>query len=128
MSGAEGQKARKFIDYCNAYHLPLVSLVDTPGVMTGPDAERQGSLKYGLAAACALAWANVPVFSVILRKAFGFGGALMGGAKGPQTVALAWPSADFSSLPPDSAIESAHAKELEEAEDREALYAELMKQ
>ena len=127
LSGAEGQKARKFIDYCNAYHLPLISLVDTPGVMTGPDAERQGSLKYGLAAAYALAWANVPVFSVILRKAFGFGGALMAGSKGPQTVALAWPSADFSSLPPDSAIESAHAKELDAAEDREALYAELMK-
>jgi len=46
----------------------------------------------------------------------------------PQTVALAWPTADFSSMPPDSAIESAHKKELDEAEDRDALYAELMKQ
>ena len=127
LSGAEGQKARKFIDYCSAYHLPIVSLTDTPGVMTGPAAEREGSLKYGLAAAYALAWANVPVFSVILRKAFGFGGALMAGSSGPQTVALAWPTADFSSLPPDSAIESAHAKELAEADDREALYADLMK-
>ena len=52
----------------------------------------------------------------------------MAGSAGPQTVALAWPTADFSSLPPDSAIESAHKKELDAAEDREALYAELMKQ
>ena len=127
LSAAEAQKARKFIDYCNAYHLPLISLTDTPGVMTGPVAEREGSLKYGLGAAYALAWADIPVFSVILRKAFGFGGALMAGSAGPQTVALAWPTADFSSLPPDSAIESAHKKELDAAEDREALYAELMK-
>jgi acetyl-CoA carboxylase carboxyltransferase component len=128
LSAAAAQKARKFIDYCNAYHLPLISLADTPGVMTGPASEKEGSLKFGLGAAYALAWANIPVFSVILRKAFGFGGALMAGASGPQTVALAWPTADFSSLPPDSAIESAHKKELDEAEDREALYAELMKQ
>ena len=52
----------------------------------------------------------------------------MAGSAGPQTVSLAWPTADFSSLPPDSAIESAHKKELDEAEDREALYAELIKQ
>ena len=128
LSAAEGQKARKFIDYCSAYHLPIVSLADTPGVMTGPASEREGSLKFGLGAAYSLAWANVPVFSVILRKAFGFGGSLMAGAMGPQTVALAWPTADFSSMPPDSAIESAHKKELDEAEDRDALYAELMKQ
>ncbi|MGX4675626.1 acyl-CoA carboxylase subunit beta [SAR92 clade bacterium H246] len=128
LSAAAAQKARKFIDYCSAYHIPIISLTDTPGVMTGPQSEREGSLKYGLGAAYALAWADIPVFSVILRKAFGFGGALMAGSAGPQTVALAWPTADFSSLPPDSAIESAHKKELDEAEDREALYAELMKQ
>ena len=128
LSAAEAQKARKFIDYCNAYHVPLVSLTDTPGVMTGPVSEREGSLKYGLGAAYALAWADIPVFSVILRKAFGFGGALMAGSAGPQTVALAWPTADFSSLPPNSAIEAAHKKELEAAEDPDALYADLMAQ
>lgn len=128
LSAAAAQKARKFIDYCSAYHIPIVSLADTPGVMTGPASEKEGSLKFGLGAAYALAWADVPWFSVILRKAFGFGGALMAGSAGPQTVALAWPTADFSSLPPDSAIESAHKKELDEAEDRDALYAKLMKQ
>ena len=128
LSGAEGQKARKFIDVCSAYHVPIISLTDTPGVMTGPEAERQGSLKYGLAAAYALAWTNTPVFSVILRKAFGFGGGLMAGSFGPQTVALAWPSVEFSSLPADSAIAAAHAKELEQAENPEALRRELIQQ
>lgn len=128
LSGQEGQKARKFIDLCSAYHVPIITLTDTPGVMTGPEAERQGSLKYGLAAAYSLAWASTPVFSVILRKAFGFGGGLMAGSFGPQTVALAWPTVDFSSLPPDSAIAAAHSKELEQAEDPEALREELMQQ
>lgn len=128
LSGPEGQKARKFIDLCGAYHLPIISLTDTPGVMTGPEAERQGSLKYGLAAAHSLAWANTPLFSVILRKAFGFGGGLMAGSFGPQTVALAWPSVDFASLPSDSAIAAAHAKELEQADDPQALREQLMQQ
>lgn len=126
IESAEAIKVRKFIDLCNAYHVPLLSLTDTPGVMTGPTAEKGGSLKYGLAAAYALAWANVPIFTVILRKSFGFGGALMAGFQAGQTVALVWPTVDFTSLPPDSAIQAAHAKELEQAEDREAMYAELM--
>lgn len=126
ISGDEAQKVRKFIDLCGAYHIPLLSLTDTPGVMTGPEAERQGSLKYGLAAVYALANANVPLLTVILRKAFGFGGALMAGYQAGQTVAFAWPTADFSSLPPDAAIESAHREELAQAEDRDALYQQLM--
>lgn len=127
IGGSEGQKARKFIDLCAAHHLPLVSLTDTPGVMTGPDAEREGSLKHGLAAAYALAHSNVPFFSVILRKAFGFGGGLMAGHNAGQTLALAWPTADFSSLPPDAAIEAAHRDELDAADDRDALFKTLMK-
>jgi acetyl-CoA carboxylase carboxyltransferase component len=123
----EASKGRKFIDLCGAYHVPLVSLVDTPGVMTGPGAEREGSLKHGLAAVFSLAWANVPVFAVILRKAFGFGGSLMAGYRGGQTVRLAWPTVDFSSLPPESAVQSAHARELASAEDPEALREELLR-
>jgi propionyl-CoA carboxylase beta chain len=67
--------------------------------MTGPAAEREGSLKHGLAAMYAMAWAEVPVFAVIIRKAFGFGGALMGGYEGGQTLGVTWPTVDFSSLP-----------------------------
>jgi acetyl-CoA carboxylase carboxyltransferase component len=122
----EADKARKFIDICSAYHVPIVSLVDTPGVMTGPAAEREGSLKHGLAAMYAMAWAQVPVFAVIIRKAFGFGGALMGGYEGGQTLRVAWPTVDFSSLPPESAVQSAHARELEAADDPDALKAELL--
>lgn len=73
LNAAAAQKARKFIDYCSAYHIPIISLADTPGVMTGPASEKEGSLKFGLGAAYALAWADVPWFSVVLRKALSCG-------------------------------------------------------
>jgi hypothetical protein len=58
-----GQKERHFVDLCNAYHIPLIFLVDTPGVMTGPTSEKEGALRFGLAVAYALAWAEVPKVS-----------------------------------------------------------------
>ena len=109
-------KARHFIDLCSAYHLPLVSLADVPGVMTGPDAEREGTLRAGLAACNSLAWADVPLFTVVVHKMFGFGGGVMGGYGIGQTLTLAWPTADFGSLPVESGVFAAYPRELEEAE------------
>ncbi|MBM4450300.1 MAG: hypothetical protein FJ022_05795 [Chloroflexi bacterium] len=120
-----GQKQRHFIDLCNAYHIPLLFLVDVPGVMTGPESEREGALRFGLAVAHSLAWADVPKFTVIIRKAFGFGGSAMCGYMGGQTLTLAWPTADFASLPIDSGIEAAHAAELAAAKDPDSLRQQL---
>ena len=113
----EAQKFRKFIELCSSFHIPMVSLVDTPGVMTGPDSEREASLKHGLAAAYARAWADIPSFSVILRKAFGFGGGLMTGQGCGQSLTLAWPTVSFASLPADSAIDLLHSDEIALSED-----------
>ncbi|MFO7558589.1 MAG: carboxyl transferase domain-containing protein [Desulfobacterales bacterium] len=121
------QKERKFIDLCSAYHIPLLFLVDTPGVMTGPEAEKEGSLKFGLPVAYALAWADVPIFTVVVRKAFGFGGCAMSGYMMGQTLTLAWPTVDFSSLPADSAVFIVHQEELAAAEDPDALFKQLLK-
>jgi acetyl-CoA carboxylase carboxyltransferase component len=118
-------KQRHFIDLCSAYHVPLIFLVDVPGVMTGPESERQGALRAGLAVAYSLAWADVPKFTVVIRKAFGFGGSAMCGYMGGQTLVLAWPTVDFASLPVDSAIQSAHGAELAAAADPEALWKKL---
>lgn len=120
-----GQKERHFIDLCAAYHVPLLFLVDVPGVMTGPQSELEAAMRFGLSVAYALAWADVPKFTVVLRKAFGFGGCAMCGFGAGQTLTLAWPTVDFASIPVDSAILSAHGAELAEAEDPEALYKEL---
>lgn len=73
------RKARRFIDLCSAYHIPLVFLQDVPGVMTGPQSEKEGALREGLAVVYALAWADVPKVTIVMRKAFGFGACAMGG-------------------------------------------------
>ena len=123
---AAARKARHFIDMCNAYHVTLVFLQDVPGLMPGPQSEREGALRAGLALTYSLAWAEVPRVTVVIRKAFGYGACAMAGAGAGQSVVLAWPGADFGSLPPTSAILSAHARELDAAEDREALMKELL--
>ena len=111
------QKARHFIDLCSAYHVPLVTFSDVPGVMTGPESEKEGALRYGLAAANALAWADVPLFTVVVHKMFGFGGGVMGGYGIGQTLTLAWPTADFGSLPVESGVLAAYPRELAAAKE-----------
>ncbi len=119
------QKERHFIDLCAAYHIPLVFLVDVPGVMTGPDSEREGALRFGLAVAYSLAWADVPKITVVVRKAFGFGGCAMCGYGAGQTLTLAWPTADFGSLPSSGGVLAAYAAELAKSKDPEVLQKEL---
>ncbi len=127
ITAGAARKARHFIDLCNAYHVPLVFLQDVPGVMPGPQSEREGTLRPGLALAYALAWVEVPRITVVLRKAFGYGAVAMGGGgNSGQSLVLAWPGAVFGSLPARSAVLAAHARELEAAADPAALEQELM--
>ncbi len=120
-----GQKERHFVDLCTAYHIPLVFLVDVPGVMTGPQSEREGALRYGLSVAYALAWADVPKITVVIRKAFGFGGSAMCGYGANQTLTLAWPTADFGSIPAESGVMAAYGAQLAASDNPEALQKQL---
>ncbi len=127
ITAAAARKARHFIDLCVAYHVPLVFLVDVPGVMPGPEAEREGTLRPGLALTYSLAWADIPVITVVTRKAFGFGACAMGGGgSSGQDLVLAWPFADFGSLPPSSAVLAAHATEIENSDNPEQLKRDLV--
>jgi acetyl-CoA carboxylase carboxyltransferase component len=119
------QKDRHFIDLCAAYHVPLIFLVDVPGVMTGPQSEKEGALRFGLAVAYSLAWADVPKITVVIRKAFGFGGSAMCGYGAKQTLTMAWPTVDFGSLPVDGGILAGHGAQLAGAGDPEALRKQL---
>lgn len=118
ISANAGQKERHFIDLCASYHIPIISLVDVPGVQTGSASEKRSTLRYGLAVAYSLAWAQVPVITVVIRKGFGFGGVAMAGGHGlGQILTLAWPTADFGSLPPSGGVLAAYKSELEKSED-----------
>lgn len=125
ITAAAARKGRRFIDLCSAYHIPLVFLQDVPGVMTGPAAEKEGTLREGLAVVYALAWADVPKVTVVLRKAFGFGACAMGGWGGEQSLVVAWPTADFASLPVSGGVAAAFKDEIQRADDPAAKQREI---
>jgi acetyl-CoA carboxylase carboxyltransferase component len=122
---AAAAKTRHFIEICGAYHVPLIFLEDVPGVMTGPQAEREGTLRAGMAVVSALAWADVPIFTVVIRKAFGFGACAMAGWGGGQSLVVAWPTADFASLPVQGGVAASFKREIAEAADPAAALREI---
>jgi acetyl-CoA carboxylase carboxyltransferase component len=126
ITGKAARKARQFMDLCSSYHLPLIFLQDVPGVMPGPESEQDGALRPALAMTWSLANAGVPTVTVVVRKAFGYGACAMAGGGAGQTVVLAWPSATFASLPASSAVQTVHREDIANADDPDALLAELI--
>jgi len=118
------QKVTRFVDLANTFHLPVVNLVDVPGFVIGPEAEKAGTIRYGARALAAIYQARVPWCSVLVRKIFGVAGAgHMNHAK--LHYRFAWPSGDWGSLPVEGGIEAAYRAELDAAPDREALRIEI---
>jgi len=113
-------KLTRFVDLCQTFHLPLVNLVDQPGLAIGRDAERKGTLRRGVRAIAAVYQATVPSVEIILRRVFGVGGAGMTNAHG-LNLRYAWPSGDWGSLPVEGGIEVAFRRELEASDDLAAL-------
>lgn len=94
------EKAAHFLDVCNAYHVPVVFLADNPGVMSGSQAERAGTLRAAARMYAAQSRLGAPKLHVTLRKAFGFGSSLM--AMNPfdaQTVSYAFPGISLGGMP-----------------------------
>jgi acetyl-CoA carboxylase carboxyltransferase component len=114
---AAAKKAQHFIELCSAYHVPLVFLEDVPGVMTGPQAEREGTLRAGLSLVNSLAWSDVPKVTIVIRKAFGFAACAMAGWGGEQSYIAAWLTADFASLPVSGGVAAAFKREIEASPD-----------
>ncbi len=118
-------KLRRLVDLCDTFHLPVVSFVDQPGFAVGTAAEHAATIRRGATAIAALYQATVPWFSVIVRRVFGVAGAAMVD-RGDPDVRVAWPSADWGSLPLEGGIEAAYRRRLDEAEDPAALREELL--
>lgn len=99
------EKAARFVRLCDARGLPLLSLIDTPGYLVGPDAEVTGVLKRGVDLLAAAAGASVPIVAVIVRKAFGLGAmAMAGGSLQVPLLTLAWPLAEFGAMGLEGAV------------------------
>jgi acetyl-CoA carboxylase carboxyltransferase component len=123
-------KAARFMQLCNAHGLPMVSLIDTPGFMVGPDVEAQAQVRHVCRMFVAAAHLRVPFFAVVLRKAYGLGAMAMaaGGFHAPLGTA-AWPSGEFGAMGLEGAVRLGYRKELEalpEGPAREARFRELL--
>lgn len=124
MDAEAGEKLTRFIELCDAFHLPLIFLTDVPGVMVGTRAERDNTLRRCLRVAYVMSFLSVPRVSVVLRKSFGMGAVAMCGHKGGQVLTLAWPSAEFGALPIAGGVNAAYGGEIaQDAAARERLEA-----
>ncbi len=116
-SGA-GDKAARFLQLCDAFHLPVLSLVDTPGMMVGPEAEATGLVRHTSRLLVAAAALRVPLVAVILRRAYGLGAqAMTGGSLHEPLLSVAWPSAHLGPMGLEGAVRLALRKELEAIDD-----------
>lgn len=118
------QKVRRFAELADRFRLPVVHLVDNPGFMVGVEAERAGTIRYGVEAMNAVYRARVPWASVIIRRAYGIAGSAMSHA-GRFQYRFAWPSGDWGSLPIAGGLEAAYKSDIEAAEDPAARLAEI---
>lgn len=117
-------KITRFLDFAETFRLPLVHFVDIPGFLIGPDAERTGTIRHGARTLAAIYRATIPVCSVLVRKCFGVAGAAHMNPEGFRHR-FAWPSGDWGSIPLEGGIEAAWRRDLDGAEDREAMLAEI---
>ncbi len=123
-------KAARFMQLCNAHGLPIVSLVDTPGFMVGPDTEATAQVRHVSRLFIAAAHLRVPFLSVVLRKGYGLGAMAMtaGGFHSPLFT-VAWPTGEFGAMGLEGAVRLGFKKELEAVSDgteRQALYDQLV--
>jgi acetyl-CoA carboxylase carboxyltransferase component len=120
---AEGaRKVRRFVDLCETFHLPVVTLVDEPGFMIGAASERAGTIRFGVEAISRVVTARVPWCTVLVRKAYGVAAAAH---FGQNAYVLAWPSAESGALPIEGGVAVAFRREIESAADPEAKRREL---
>lgn len=118
------QKVKRFVELAELFKLPVVHLVDNPGFMVGLDAERTGTIRYGVEAMNAVYKATVPWASVIIRRAYGIAGSAMSNGEAFQ-YRFAWPSGDWGSLPIAGGLEAAYKSEIAAADDPAGKLAEI---
>jgi methylmalonyl-CoA carboxyltransferase 12S subunit len=115
-----GDKAARFLQLCDAFGIPIVSLVDTPGMMVGPEAETTGLVRHTSRLLVAGAALRVPLVAVLLRRAYGLGAqAMTGGSLHEPVLTVAWPSAHLGPMGLEGAVRLALRKELDAIADDE---------
>ncbi len=122
-------KLARFMQLADAFGLPLITFVDTPGFMVGPDSEKTAMVRHAGRLFVTAAALRVPVFSVVLRRGYGLGAmALTAGHFHAPVAIAAWPSGEFGAMGIEGSVRLGFRKELEAAapQDRDALFERLV--
>jgi len=111
-------KAARFMQLCDAFDIPLVTLVDTPGMMVGPEIEETALVRHCSRLFVTGVNISVPVVSIVLRKSYGLGAqAMMAGSTKAPLATVAWPTGEFGGMGLEGAVRLGYRKELEAIED-----------
>ena len=113
-------KASRFIRFCDAFNIPIITFVDVPGYLPGVEQEHGGIIKHGAKLLYAYSEATVPKITVILRKAYGGAYIVMGSKHMGADQVFAWPTAEIAVMGAKGAVEILYGKELKKADNREA--------
>lgn len=113
------EKAGQLIRLADSFGLPIVFLQDLPGVMVGPEVERRGILRQAIAVLDAISAADVPMVTIILRKAYGFGWVLFGGYPSGADYVVAWPNAEIGFMSPATGALVLNRREIERLREEE---------
>jgi acetyl-CoA carboxylase carboxyltransferase component len=119
-------KAARFINLCDAFGIPLLFLQDVPGFMVGTKVEQAGIIRHGAKMLYAVSRATVPKVTVVIRKAYGAGYYVMCGKAYEPDLIVAWPSAEISVMGPEGAVNIIFRKQIEAAEDPDAMRAQMI--
>ncbi|NLX08886.1 MAG: acyl-CoA carboxylase subunit beta [Chloroflexi bacterium] len=120
------EKAARFIRFCDAFNIPIITFEDVPGFMPGTDQEHGGIIRSGAKLLYAYCEATVPKITVVTRKAYGGAYCVMNSKHIRSDLNLAWPTAELAVMGPDGAVSIIFRREIAEAEDPVERKAELV--
>lgn len=121
-------KAARFIQLCDAFDIPIVSLVDCPGIMVGPEIEKTALVRHAARLFVISTSITVPLLSIVIRKGYGLGAqAMTGGGFKASTFTVTWPTGEFGGMGLEGAVKLGYRKELEAIEDAEERIEEYEK-
>ncbi len=121
-------KAARFIRYCNAFNIPLITLVDLPGYLPGVDQEHAGVIRHGAKLLYAYSEATVPKITVIMRKAYGGGYIAMCSHHLRADFVCAWPTAEIAVMGPEGAANIIFRNEIKNAENPDEMRKQKVKE
>jgi len=123
-------KGARFMQLCDAFDIPLLFLCDTPGIMVGPEAEKEATVRHAARMFVNATSLTVPFFMIVMRKGYGLGAqAMAGGSFQNPMFSVSWPTGEFGGMGLEGAVKLGYRKELEaeaDPEQRQELYEKMV--